>query len=163
MVQLTKLSSVENAVKIATSSNPMTALLDLMVLLTLQRQTWEEYWIPRVWGEDGARPTSRPFDIREYQATADSATTTISQLNQALLTARAMLESPVVAGNVSRLRTVVDQSRAELQNVIDSAYRKGVGLIVVLAVALFVALTGARVVGAWLAARLASPRRHEPS
>ena len=48
MAQLTKLASVESAVTIATSPNPMTALLDLMVLLTLQWQTWEEYWMPRI-------------------------------------------------------------------------------------------------------------------
>jgi hypothetical protein len=113
--------------------------------------------------EDGARPMSRPFDIREYQATADSATKTISQLNEMLLTARAMLESPAVVGTVSRLQTVVDQSRAEVQGVIDRAYRKGLALIVALAIALFVALTEARVVGTWLGARLAGPRRQEPS
>jgi len=112
--------------------------------------------------EDGARPTSRPFDIREYQATADSATRTITQLNDMLLTARAVLESPAVAGNVSRLHTVVAQSRAEVQGVIDNAYRKGLALIVALGMALFVALTGARVVGIWPGARLAGQRRQEP-
>jgi len=79
-----------------------------------------------------------------------------------LLTARAVLESPAVAGNVSRLHTVVAQSRAEVQGVIDNAYRKGLALIVALGMALFVALTGARVVGIWPGARLAGQRRQEP-
>lgn len=38
---------------IAASPNPGAALLDMTVFVTLRRMVWEDYWMPKVYGEDG--------------------------------------------------------------------------------------------------------------
>jgi hypothetical protein len=49
-----KVNSVEGAVRIASSANPVSALLDMTVMVTLQRRVWERHWEPEVFGEIGA-------------------------------------------------------------------------------------------------------------
>jgi hypothetical protein len=45
------------AAEIAAGPNPEVALLDLLVLVSLQRATFERYWIPEVWGEERGGPS----------------------------------------------------------------------------------------------------------
>lgn len=47
------LGGVEAAMRIASSANPFTALLDMTVMVSLQRVVWEEYWLPYVFEEQG--------------------------------------------------------------------------------------------------------------
>jgi hypothetical protein len=47
-----RLSFISNAVDIASSKNPVTALLDMTVMVSLQRQIWEEHWRPTVFPDD---------------------------------------------------------------------------------------------------------------
>ena len=49
-----KLDMIQGAITIAAEANPVTAMLDLAVMVSLQREVWEEYWVPQVWGEAGA-------------------------------------------------------------------------------------------------------------
>lgn len=48
-----KLRTVQNAVIIAAGQNPYGGLLDMTVMVTLQRQVAEEYWIPEKFGPPG--------------------------------------------------------------------------------------------------------------
>jgi hypothetical protein len=45
------------AAEIAAGPNPEVALLDLLVLVSLQRATFERHWIPEVWGEERGGPS----------------------------------------------------------------------------------------------------------
>lgn len=49
-----KLRNVENAIIIAAGRNPIGALLDMTVMVSLQRQLAEEYWIPMHLGDAGS-------------------------------------------------------------------------------------------------------------
>ena len=46
-----KLDGAEAAVEIATGANPKIALLDLLVMVTLQRLVWDDYW-SKQFGDD---------------------------------------------------------------------------------------------------------------
>jgi hypothetical protein len=48
-----KVRQVQNAITIAASANPAGALLDMTVMVTLQREVVETHWIPNVLGEAG--------------------------------------------------------------------------------------------------------------
>ncbi|MHC4415578.1 MAG: hypothetical protein ACYS0G_09870 [Planctomycetota bacterium] len=48
-----KLRNVQNAINIAAGANPVGGLLDMTVMVSLQRQVVEEYWIPESWGDAG--------------------------------------------------------------------------------------------------------------
>lgn len=48
-----KIRNTRNAIIIAAGANPIGALLDMTVMVSLQRQVVEEYWVPEVWGDDG--------------------------------------------------------------------------------------------------------------
>ena len=39
----------------AANANPVVSLLDMVVMVTLGRIVWEEYWLPQVWGDQGKR------------------------------------------------------------------------------------------------------------
>jgi hypothetical protein len=49
--QSLKIVSVESALRIATHANPVVALLDMTVMVTLMRQVWDEHWGPTVYNE----------------------------------------------------------------------------------------------------------------
>ena len=49
-----KLDAIENALRIATGANSIVSMLDMTVMVSLQRRVLDEYWIPQVWGDDGA-------------------------------------------------------------------------------------------------------------
>jgi hypothetical protein len=49
----TQLRHVRNAIIIASSQSPVGGLLDMVVMVTLQRQLVEEYWVPEHWGDYG--------------------------------------------------------------------------------------------------------------
>ncbi|WP_432698378.1 hypothetical protein ACQUQP_08560 [Marinobacterium sp. YM272] len=55
LIQSFMRNSFGAATEIAAGRNPDIALLDMLVLVTLQRQTFENYWIPKIWGEDRGR------------------------------------------------------------------------------------------------------------
>lgn len=59
-----KLDMIQGAITIAAEANPVTAMLDLAVMVTLQREVWEAYWVPQVWGEAGA-PLSEALESLE--------------------------------------------------------------------------------------------------
>lgn len=48
-----KIRNIRNAIIIAAGANPVGSLLDMTVMVTLQRQVTEEYWVPEVLGEAG--------------------------------------------------------------------------------------------------------------
>jgi len=48
-----KLRNVQNAINIAAGQNPIGGLLDMTVMVSLQRRVAEEYWIPERWGKAG--------------------------------------------------------------------------------------------------------------
>lgn len=54
----TRLNYVTNAVQIAASRNPVTSLLDMTVMVTLQREVWEEYWVPTHFPDGGGAPVT---------------------------------------------------------------------------------------------------------
>lgn len=47
--QSLKIVSVESAVRIATDPNPIVAVLDMTVMVTLMRQVWDDHWAPKVY------------------------------------------------------------------------------------------------------------------
>ncbi|MGH7290611.1 MAG: hypothetical protein ACREJT_05335, partial [Myxococcota bacterium] len=47
------LGGLEAAMRIAASPNPFTGLLDMTVMVSLQKLVWEEYWVPEVFQEQG--------------------------------------------------------------------------------------------------------------
>ncbi len=51
-----KLRNVQNAITIAAGPNPIGGLLDMMVMVTLQRQVVEEHWLSEFGGE-----SAQPF------------------------------------------------------------------------------------------------------
>ncbi|HWQ91678.1 MAG TPA: hypothetical protein VN673_08400 [Clostridia bacterium] len=55
LAQRFKVDQMSSAITIAAGPNPTVNLVDMIVLLTLQRQLLEVYWVPTVYGE-GARP-----------------------------------------------------------------------------------------------------------
>ncbi len=58
LVSRARLDWTSNALHIATSPNPVTGLLDMTVMVSLQRIIWEEFWVPEILGERGAQITS---------------------------------------------------------------------------------------------------------
>ncbi len=61
-----KLRNVQNAINIAAGQNPIGGLLDMTVMVSLQRQVAEEYWIPERWGEAG-RPLVEALQLLERE------------------------------------------------------------------------------------------------
>ena len=61
-----KLRNVENAIIIAAGPNPVGGLLDMTVMVTLQRQVFEEYWIQEQLGEPG-RPLLEGLQLLEEE------------------------------------------------------------------------------------------------
>ncbi len=61
-----KLRNVQNAINIAAGQNPIGGLLDMTVMVSLQRQVSEEYWIPERWGEAG-RPLVEALQLLERE------------------------------------------------------------------------------------------------
>ncbi|ANQ28669.1 hypothetical protein BA894_19875 [Vibrio natriegens] len=55
LVQSFMRNSLGAATEIAAGRSPDIALLDLLVLSTLQRSTFENYWIPKIWGTERAQ------------------------------------------------------------------------------------------------------------
>ncbi len=69
-----KIEFVGNAFEVAASQNPLTALLDMTVMVTLQRMVWEEHWRPNQFPDDNgeslsARLAAAERDIWELVAT----------------------------------------------------------------------------------------------
>lgn len=56
-----KIVAVESALRIATDANPVVAVLDMTVMVTLMRQVWDEYWGPEVYHEPPGGPVSTAF------------------------------------------------------------------------------------------------------
>jgi hypothetical protein len=54
-LQTLKISYATQAMAIATGSNALSSLLDMVVMVTLSRMRVEDYWLPEVYGES-ARP-----------------------------------------------------------------------------------------------------------
>ena len=48
-----KIRNIRNAIIIAAGANPVGSLLDMTVMVTLQRQVTEEHWVPQIYGEAG--------------------------------------------------------------------------------------------------------------
>jgi hypothetical protein len=61
-----KVRNVTNAVIIAAGSNPVGGLLDMTVMVSLQRQMAEEYWIPERYGEAG-QPLADALELLEEE------------------------------------------------------------------------------------------------
>lgn len=55
LIQSFMRNSFGAATEIAAGRNPDIGLLDMLVLVTLQRETFENYWIPNIWGEERGR------------------------------------------------------------------------------------------------------------
>lgn len=68
---------VSNALAIGSSKNPVTALLDMTVMVTLQRQTWDEQWRRTHFTDERAESLSRALRMLEEE---------IWELNEAVLT-----------------------------------------------------------------------------
>jgi len=65
--QTLKIVSVESALRIATHTNPIVALLDMTVMVTLMRQVWDEHWGPVVYNEPPHGPVSIAFASLEAE------------------------------------------------------------------------------------------------
>ena len=65
--QSLKISAVEAAVRIATDENPVVALLDMTVMVSLMRQVWDEYWGPKVYQEPPDGPVGTVFRTLEEE------------------------------------------------------------------------------------------------
>jgi hypothetical protein len=61
-----KIRNIRNAIIIAAGANPVGALLDMTVMVTLQRQLTEEHWVPEVIGEPG-EPLLRALQALERE------------------------------------------------------------------------------------------------
>ncbi|MHC5114526.1 MAG: hypothetical protein ACYTGP_08885 [Planctomycetota bacterium] len=58
-------SSIAAAIDIGAGANPDVALLDMLVLVSLQTAAFERHWIPNVWGEDRGRPVLARLETLE--------------------------------------------------------------------------------------------------
>ena len=96
----------------------------------------------------------QPFDVAEYQATAEAATVTAEAINQLLLSVQELLASPIWEERRSQISDATDRTQAGLEQLIDRGYRRGLVLIGVLIVGGLAAALVYRV----LAARLVGPR-----
>ncbi|MCZ6834464.1 MAG: hypothetical protein O7G85_01690 [Planctomycetota bacterium] len=61
-----KLRNVQNAINIAAGPNPIGGLLDMTVMVSLQRRVAEDYWIPERFGDDG-QPLLRALQLLEQE------------------------------------------------------------------------------------------------
>jgi hypothetical protein len=61
-----KIRNIRNAIIIAAGANPVGALLDMTVMVTLQRQVTEEHWVPEVLGDVG-EPLLRALETLERE------------------------------------------------------------------------------------------------
>lgn len=87
-----------------------------------------------------------PFDITQYQATADAATRTVEQLNQLLGSAIHLLESPGLTTADSTIAQVAGEGRIAVDSLIDRVYRRALTLIIVFIVGLLAAMLIYRIV-----------------
>lgn len=65
--QSLKIVAVESAVRIATDPNPIVALLDMTVMVTLMRQVWDEHWAPNVYHVPPGGAVSQAFTALEQE------------------------------------------------------------------------------------------------
>ncbi len=65
LVQSLIRNSFGAATEIAASRNSDVAMLDLLVLVTLQRKTFENYWIPKIWGPERSREALKQLKLTE--------------------------------------------------------------------------------------------------
>lgn len=65
--QSLKIVAVESAIRIATHPNPVVALLDMTVMVTLMRQVWEDHWAPNVYHEPPGGPVATSFESLERE------------------------------------------------------------------------------------------------
>ena len=75
---------ITNAIQIATSKNALTSLLDMTVMVTLQRQVWEEYWRPIHFGDDKGEAISRNLKLLEEEIWAAVGSILTSEQQSAL-------------------------------------------------------------------------------
>ncbi len=100
------------------------------------------------------RPERRPFDIADYQATAEATTTTVEELNRLIASLTALMASPAWDERNSQLAAATDKAQMTLEQLIDRSYRRGLVLIGVLIVGGLIAALVYRLAGA----RLVAPR-----
>ncbi|MCP3902383.1 MAG: hypothetical protein GY715_02010 [Planctomycetes bacterium] len=106
-------------------------------------------------GEGSGRSDRRPFDILDYQSTAESLTTAAEELNRLATSMHALLDSPNWEARGSQIGDASDRVQVSLDEVIDRGFQRGLILIGVLVVGGFVAAVAYRLV----AVRLIAPRR----
>ena len=104
-------------------------------------------------------PDGRPFDITEYQATAEATTATVEEFNRLLASLNDFLASPDWEARQSQLDAATAQARSSLEELIDRGFRRGLVLIGVLVVGGLAAAVVYRAV----ATRLIAPRRGSAS
>ena len=101
-----------------------------------------------------ARPERRPFDIADYQATAEATTATVEELNRLIVSLTELMALPAWEERSAQLATATDRAQTTLEQLIDRSYRRGLVLIGILVVAALVAGLVYRLVSA----RLIAPR-----
>ena len=103
-----------------------------------------------------ARPERRPFDIADYQATAEATTATVEELNRLIVSLTELMALPAWEERSAQLATATDRAQTTLEQLIDRSYRRGLVLIGILVVAALVAGLVYRLVSA----RLIAPRSY---
>lgn len=94
-----------------------------------------------------ADPPARPFDIREYQQTIESATGSLKELNAAVQSAKELVDSPKWQERERAIRELTnDVGRIGTRLVVYASI--GLGL------ALFLGISGAFIVRSWMARRV---------
>ncbi len=68
-----KLQVIQGAIRIASGANPVVALLDMTVMVSMQRHAWETYWMPELSDEEAERAIQsvlRQLEERIWEITA---------------------------------------------------------------------------------------------
>ncbi len=62
-----KLDGAQDVIEIVTGPNPTTALLDLAVMVTIQRRVWDEYWVKTVFTDGSGKDYSDAMERLERE------------------------------------------------------------------------------------------------
>jgi len=93
-------------------------------------------------------PDRRPFDILDYQTTAESLTATVTELNTLMTSITELMASPVWDERNTQVAAATDRAQTGLEDLIDRSFRRGLLLVGLLVVGGFSAAVGYRLIAA---------------
>jgi len=91
--------------------------------------------------------TRRPFDITDYQATAETVTETVRQLDGLVTNVDDFLGAPAWDDRVAQIQTALNESQAAAESLIDRIFGRAIVVVLLVAVPLLVARVGYRLIG----------------